>query len=206
MAEVRTVRPEDVTISFGEPCRPALKEGAGRALEIRFAAASPRAKLRMRLQSQRYFSDEQQAEFSPRRMGILLHRVFEQAEDASRLGEGVRRLVLDGAVSPAEAQGLEAAIAQALADPMVGEWFSDKWKVIRNENDIITPGGGSLRRPDRVMVGEGGCVVVDYKFGTQQPAAHRRQIEDYAALLRAMGYPDVRGYIWYIAMGEVVAV
>jgi len=174
--------------------------------------------LRLRLQSQRYFEEDGAGEFSPRRMGILLHRVFEQSGDREQVREGVRRLALDGVVSTTEAQQLDAAIVQAFSDPMVGEWFSGRWREVRNESDIITPRkgygqsdghgrtGGALRRPDRVMIADGRCVVVDYKFGTQKLPAYARQIEDYAALLRSMGYADVRGYIWYISMGEVVAV
>jgi hypothetical protein len=195
---------EDVTVGFGEPCTPSHQGAAVVAVTPRFASKSPESKLRLRLQSQRYFEEEGIGEFSPRKMGILLHRVFEQSDDMERIRGEVRRLSLDGVISQAEAVQLDAAISQAFVDPLVGGWFSGHWKNVRNENDIITPRGGTLRRPDRVMIGEEGCVVVDYKFGTQKLPAHSRQIEEYMSLLRDMGYGDVRGYVWYISLGEVV--
>ena len=39
--------------------------------------------------------------------------------------------------------------------------------------------------------------VVDFKFGAESPA-HRRQVQRYVSLYKAMGYPSVRGWLWYI--------
>ena len=47
------------------------------------------------------------------------------------------------------------------------------------------------------------AVVVDYKFGFNTPASHRRQIERYADLLRQMGYTSVSGYLWYISTERI---
>ncbi|GHV01923.1 DNA helicase [Bacteroidia bacterium] len=197
---------DDVVASFGTPCTPQRtqqSEGEVGSLSPGFAAASPRAALRLRLQSQRYFEQDAEGEFSPRKMGVLLHRVFQQADNARQIREGVRSLALDGTISRSEMESLDDAIGQALADPLVDGWFSGRWKVVRNESDIIIPGEGSLRRPDRVMIADHECVVVDYKFGSQKLPAHHAQIRQYAELLRRMGYPNVKGYIWYISDGDV---
>ena len=47
------------------------------------------------------------------------------------------------------------------------------------------------------------AVIVDYKFGINTPASHRRQVELYADLLRKMGYTKVSGYLWYISMERI---
>ena len=41
-----------------------------------------RADLRLRLPSQRYFEQEEEVELSPRNFGILMHKAFENADDA----------------------------------------------------------------------------------------------------------------------------
>jgi CRISPR/Cas system-associated exonuclease Cas4 (RecB family) len=46
-------------------------------------------------------------------------------------------------------------------------------------------------------------VVVDYKFGMLRKESHREQVEAYAKLLKKMGYSSVRGYLWYITLGDV---
>jgi RecB family exonuclease len=72
---------------------------------------------------------------------------------------------------------------------------------VRDEREIIY--NGHSWRPDRVMIRGEEAVVVDYKFGINAPATHRRQIERYADLLRQMGYKSVSGYLWYISTERI---
>ena len=46
------------------------------------------------------------------------------------------------------------------------------------------------------------AVIVDYKFGLHKSTRYARQIRDYMTLLGAMGYANVRGYLWYVELGE----
>jgi len=160
-----------------------------------------RPDLRLRLPSQRYFEEEPEA--APRDRGILLHRVFENATGRADIERAVRGMELDGILSAGEAAELRAAVDRALDDPRVSEWFGDGWQRVLNEHEIILPGQASSRRPDRVMIGGGRAVVVDYKFGAKDSGRHRRQIAEYLALLRAMGYARVEGYLWYVRMGRI---
>ena len=94
-------------------------------------------------------------------------------------------------------------IARALAHPAAREWFAGGWERVRNENEIIIPGGSSARRPDRVMIRGTRAVVVDYKFGGREPERYRRQVREYLALLRQMGYTETEGYLWYVKLGRI---
>ena len=94
-------------------------------------------------------------------------------------------------------------IARVLAHPVAGEWFGGGWQRVRNENEIIVPGAGSTRRPDRVMIRGTRAVVVDYKFGSRDPGRYRRQVGEYLGLLRQMGYTQCEGYLWYVKLGEI---
>ena len=162
-----------------------------------------RANLRLRLPSQRYFEEEDEVELSPRNLGILMHKAFEEADDEQHIYEAVRRMQDDGTLSPAEAEALRGAIVRALAHPVVGEWFGGGWQHVRNENEIIVPGAGSTRRPDRVMIRGTRAVVVDYKFGNRDPGRYRRQVSEYLGLLRQMGYTQCEGYLWYVKLGNI---
>ena len=72
-----------------------------------------------------------------------------------------------------------------------------------NETEILFGKGQSLR-PDRIMIDANRhVVIVDYKFGEKKEAFYRRQMEEYSALIRAMGYQKVTGYLWYITLHEI---
>ena len=47
------------------------------------------------------------------------------------------------------------------------------------------------------------AVVVDYKFGRRDPERYRRQLREYADLLRGMGYDRTEGYLWYVKLGTI---
>jgi predicted RecB family nuclease len=109
----------------------------------------------------------------------------------------------DALVSEHEAAALRRAVAAALEDTRAAEWFRGDWDVVRNEHDIVLPGDGRRRRPDRVMTRGRRAVVVDYKFGELEPEKYRRQIREYAELLRQMGYERTEGYLWFVRLQRI---
>ena len=162
-----------------------------------------RADLRLRLPSQRYFEDGADVELSPRNFGILMHKAFEQAGDEAQIYDAVRRMKAGGTLSADDAATLRQMIARALEHPEVREWFGGGWQQVRNESEIILPGSSSTRRPDRVMIGQGRVVAVDYKFGERDAERYRRQMREYLRLLGEMGYEGVEGYLWYVKLGTI---
>lgn len=161
-----------------------------------------KATLRLHLPSQRYF-EEGERELSPRNFGILMHRAFEHAASEEEIRAAVGRMEADGSIAHDEAEQLHGMIDRALENPAVREWFDGTWDEVRNENEIVVPGSGSVRRPDRVMIRGSKAVVVDYKFGAPEPGRYARQIGEYLELLRSMGYAQVEGYVWYVRLGSV---
>ena len=49
------------------------------------------------------------------------------------------------------------------------------------------------------------AVVLDYKFGEEMDS-HHKQIAEYMAILRNMGYTSVKGYLWYVTTGKIKTV
>ena len=165
--------------------------------------STARADLRLRLPSQRYFEDGADVELSPRNLGILMHKAFEQAGDEAQIHDAVRRMQADGTLSADDAATLRQMIDRALKHPEVREWFGGGWRQVRNESEIILPGSSSTRRPDRVMIGDGRVVAVDYKFGERDAGRYRSQMREYLRLLGEMGYEGVEGYLWYVKLGKI---
>ena len=157
----------------------------------------------IKLTAQRYLDDGASDDrLAPRDQGVLLHQAFEQAATAEEIRAAITQFVRNGSLSAAEEHDLTARLDRALANPVIGAWFDGSWEEIRNEAEILLPGGARYR-PDRVMIRNGEAVVIDYKFGLRRDARHATQLHRYAELLREMGYASVTGYLWYVNLEEV---
>ena len=171
--------------------------------------------LRLKLPSQRYF-EEGERELSPRNLGILMHKAFQDAATVDDLRRAVEQMYADALLSEADAAALRRMIDRAFENPLVREWFDGSWDCVRNENTIIRPisdlttssDEDLIKRPDRVMLKGRRAVVVDYKFGKREgkEAVYQHQIRRYMDLIRHMGYTECDGYLWYVKRGEIVKV
>lgn len=179
-------------------------EGGERSIVLDcFPSHEAGQRVRVRWSSDRYFGQDREA-VSPRRYGVLMHRLFELTASPEGVDEALARMRVAGEItSEAEENLVRTRAGEALRDPLVASWFSPHWEVVHSERDIIA-GGGRLRRPDRVMTSaDGRAVVVDYKFGAFRRPEYHRQVNEYMELLRKMGYGEVEGYLWFVELGEV---
>ena len=130
---------------------------------------------------------------SPRINGIVLHDILSQVGTIEDLREAVDAAVRDGLLPQEDAERDYALLQDAiLAHP---EWFGPGLSSL-NEVSIIGE-DGQLHRPDRVVSGPDGTVVVDYKFGAPRQK-YRSQVQEYVRLYRKMGYKNVTGCLWYV--------
>ena len=206
--------PAGFEISFGTPVmRRQAEKGEDSSCSLlpanHYPARDPSESMRLRMPNRRYAEEEVPA-LTPRNYGILMHRLFEDAETPEDVAAALDTMRRNGVVSAAEAARLQQTLAHAFANETVRSWFSDAWETVRNENEIIVPEAdavsASVRRPDRVMIRDRQAVVVDYKFGLARPASHARQLRDYMRLLHSMGYETVKGYLWYVSLDDVETV
>jgi ATP-dependent helicase/nuclease subunit A len=86
-------------------------------------------------------------------------------------------------------------------NPEVAGWFEQGNTVLR-EAGILLP-TGFIRRPDRVIFKEGKTIIIDFKFGVENPN-YTEQISQYRHLLEDMGHKDIEGYIWYVDNDKIV--
>ena len=138
---------------------------------------------------------------SARIRGNVLHDILSAVVTEADIPSAVHRAVLDGDLpSGAEKETLEL-LQSRIGSVRERGWFSPSAKVIRES--AILDRNGSEWRPDRVVIHPDGSVnVIDYKSGEPDPR-YVRQVERYVNLYRAMGYSDVKGYLWYLADGSV---
>jgi ATP-dependent helicase/nuclease subunit A len=136
--------------------------------------------------------------------GNIMHEVFSRIHGAGDLDWAVEVVRREGMIEAGEAVQMKAELSRLISTDRVRDWFEDGWRVI-TEQDILTP-GGTVKRPDRVMMKGNQAIVVDYKFGKQRSSSHMVQVRKYVDMLRQMNVADVRGFVWYVNLEEVVAV
>lgn len=131
--------------------------------------------------------------------GRMLHTLFSVIETADDIEPAIERLIFEGVIRDEEKEEMAREVAQkAFSSPEIQDWYSGEWALF-NECAIIYKEKGTLhtRRPDRVMMKGGQVVVVDFKFGKENPK-YNRQVKEYMQLLAKMGYKNITGYLWYV--------
>lgn len=136
-------------------------------------------------------------------LGILMHLWLSHINTWQDAQPALQRLIVQGDINESQAQEmrlqlerLQALIRRENHD----DWFSTSYHIL-SEQDIITP-HGNIHRPDRIMIKDKHAIVIDYKFGYEQPKSHLEQVRDYMLLLQQMGY-TTEGHIVYVALNKI---
>ncbi|MFY7708189.1 MAG: UvrD-helicase domain-containing protein [Flavobacteriales bacterium] len=87
--------------------------------------------------------------------------------------------------------------------PSLRAWFSAGVKIF-NEREIILPNGMPIR-PDRVVIGENGWEVIDFKTGARSKK-HLDQIRQYRDELEKISGQPTKGFLVYTDEMEIVPV
>lgn len=144
-----------------------------------------------------------------RQQGIILHQLFSAIRTIDDVDTVLQQMEMEGMIlSLLSKEKIQKLVHRALNNPIAKEWFSPKWKLF-NERNIVCKNGikAEDKRPDRVMISEdqSEAIVVDFKFAAPHND-HREQVERYKSLLSSMGYPSVKGYLWYVYTGKIQSV
>ena len=140
------------------------------------------------------------------KLGSVLHNVFSTIRTSADVEQALRQLQQDGVLYDDEvtAEKVTAMLRKRLDSPRIKDWFSSRWQLF-NECSILSvdsQGHMQERRPDRVMTDGHETHVVDFKFGRPHPE-YLDQVREYMQLLRTMGMPDVKGWLWYVYNNKV---
>ena len=158
-----------------------------------------RNRLKLRLSGIGYFSDDGTRDF-----GTLMHEIVSEMRTLDDLDSALEKKVLSGELTTDEKQTLYDFLSESLSLPAVQDWYSGNYHVL-NEQQVLHP-SLSFIRPDRVMIKDDEVIVVDYKFGESVESKYVKQVQRYVKSIRDMGYANVRGYLFYVKLGEVVQV
>jgi ATP-dependent exoDNAse (exonuclease V) beta subunit len=150
--------------------------------------------------------DDEQQEMSYMKIGSVLHNVFSTIRTSADVDQALRQLQQDGVLYDDEvtAEKVTAMLRKRLASPRIKEWFSDRWQLFNECSILCVDSQGNMleRRPDRVMTDGRETHVVDFKFGHPH-SEYLDQVREYMQLLRSMGMPNVKGWLWYVYNNKV---
>ena len=150
--------------------------------------------------------DDEQQEISYIKLGSVLHELFSTIRTTSDIGPALQQMELDGILYDDDVtrEKLTNMLHKRLEGEIVKNWFSERWKLF-NECSILqlnSQGEMQERRPDRVMTDGKETHVVDFKFGSPKPE-YKEQVREYMELLRQMGMPQVKGWLWYVYSNKI---
>lgn len=143
---------------------------------------------------------------SSRINGIVLHDILSHVKYPSELRRAVDAAVSDGRLCMEEGEEDYALLESRLESVKELGWFpekTDETVKVYTEMSIIDS-DGSEHRPDRVIITPDAVTVVDYKSGERMDS-YKYQVKRYMRILKKMGYPNVKGYVWYLSDGFSVA-
>ncbi len=150
---------------------------------------------------------EQPTENSYIQQGNLMHELFSKINTINDIEAAIDAMIFEGIIKQSEKPTYQKKIEVAIKKSNVTHWFDEKIKIF-NECDILEKdNNGKLkqRRPDRVIMTDNEVIVIDYKFGEIRDS-YNKQVQKYKQLLQAMGYQNIKGYIWYVEENKVVNV
>jgi ATP-dependent exoDNAse (exonuclease V) beta subunit len=130
------------------------------------------------------------------RIGLFVHELLSKINTEKDIAKVLESYVLDGQITLEEKNEIQETLVQIIQK--YAEFFDEKWEVI-NEKDIMISERGQSRifRPDRILKGEEGYIIVDFKTG-EQTEKNEQQIERYKNILEGLGKKVLKTQLIYL--------
>lgn len=136
--------------------------------------------------------------------GILAHEIMSEITDEQAIPKQVEAYIENGILTAEDRPFLLQEIHEIWHHPTIHQWLTGPYQ-IWNEASIILENGETIR-PDKVFTNAAETIVLDFKFTKGDYADHQWQIESYKKALRNLGYSNVKGYLYYAKIKELVEV
>ncbi|MCX6326826.1 MAG: UvrD-helicase domain-containing protein [Bacteroidia bacterium] len=171
-------------------------------ISSKYSVSQEMESLKLKLHGENYFSSDKVEVRKKINYGKLMHEVFEGINTPADISFAVRKLVLEGKLPEEESADTEKRVNSLISTPQVAGWFLPGNEVM-TEAGILLP-TGITRRPDRVIFKDGKTIIIDFKFGEENPH-YAEQVDRYRCLLIDMGYQNIEAYIWYVDKNKIVS-
>lgn len=130
------------------------------------------------------------------RIGLFVHELLSKINTEKDIDKVLETYVLEGQITLEEKVNIKEDLKKIIGH--YAEFFDEKWKVI-NEKDIMISERGISRiyRPDRILKGNEGYVIVDFKTG-MEAEKNDKQIETYKSVLENLGMKVIKTQLIYL--------
>ena len=144
-----------------------------------------------------------QGQYNPQqRKGIILHHLLEKINHISEAHKLIEEFVQEGQIRGSEKEEIKRWLLTTLEQPQIKNWMETAVEVV-SEQELITS-AGKILRPDKLFIFEDKAVLLDFKFGDEEPI-YEQQLQEYASNLMQMGfYSSIEPYIYYAQTGQMV--
>lgn len=130
------------------------------------------------------------------RIGLFVHELLSKINTEKDIAKVLESYVLDGQITLDEKNEIQETLVQIIKK--YAEFFDEKWEVINEKDIMISERGQShMFRPDRILKGEEGYIIVDFKTG-EQTDKNELQIERYKNILEGLGRKVLKTQLIYL--------
>jgi ATP-dependent exoDNAse (exonuclease V) beta subunit len=130
------------------------------------------------------------------RIGLFVHELLSKINTEKDIDKVLESYVLEGQITLDEKENIKDDLRNIIHQ--YSEFFDEKWKVI-NEKDIMISerGMSKIYRPDRILKGYEGYIIVDFKTG-METEKNEKQIETYKSVLENLGMKVIKTQLIYL--------
>ncbi|MDW9383027.1 UvrD-helicase domain-containing protein [Chryseobacterium sp. JV558] len=130
------------------------------------------------------------------RIGLFVHELLSKINTEKDISKVLEGYALEGQITLEEKNEIQLTLEEIVKT--YAEFFDEKWEVINEKDIMISENGEShIFRPDRILKGEEGYIIVDFKTG-EQKAKDEAQVEGYKNILERLGKKVLKTQIIYL--------
>jgi len=133
--------------------------------------------------------------------GRKVHEILSYIIVKDDLSMAIDKALREGLIVNSEIEELKTLLERVLNHNELQVYFKTGLKV-KNEEDILLA-NGKVIRPDRLVFGENGITIIDYKTG-EPLQSHEEQILGYSSHIKQMGYAVHSCVLAYINNDSIV--
>jgi len=121
------------------------------------------------------------------RQGIFVHEILSKINSEKDVEKVLQSYLLEGLITKNEMQEISDKILEVVRNEKYSGYFSENLKVINEKEIMISENGKtSLYRPDRIVENKNGCIIIDFKTGTEKEK-YEKQVAKYKSVLEKLG-------------------
>ncbi|PWN58288.1 UvrD-helicase domain-containing protein [Chryseobacterium viscerum] len=130
------------------------------------------------------------------RIGLFVHELLSKINTEKDITKVLEGYALEGQITLEEKNEIQITLQEIVRT--YAEFFDEKWEVINEKDIMISENGEShIFRPDRILKGEEGYIIVDFKTG-EQKTKDQAQVEGYKNILERLGKKVLKTQIIYL--------